>query len=348
MSDSTHAPEPEGVSRQKLLPLIRDFYDRGALWLFEDPQNLRDFLRLLAPELAERLDFTRARRENRSFIPADLQEQESDLIVSVPFIEDPEREVWIYLLLEHQSKPDPLMGLRLYRYMGELWALQRREREDQKIPPSERRLRPIVPLVFHTGEGAWSTPIGLTHLMDLPPELERFVPKWDTPLLNLHQTAPETLTETAGALGWALRVLQAEKAPLAEMDRVLTEAIARLEELSEERAGQWKRVVWFLLLLMHNRREERGLVDRVVEQAKRSKFREREEVAAMGLTVAEQLKAEGELRACRHILRLQLEERFGALPAELERTIESIDDLQRLQSALRQVLHVKSLAELDL
>jgi hypothetical protein len=83
MSDSTHAPEPEGVSRQKLLPLIRDFYDRGALWLFEDPQNLRDFLRLLAPELAERLDFTRARRENRSFIPADLQEQESDLIVSV-------------------------------------------------------------------------------------------------------------------------------------------------------------------------------------------------------------------------------------------------------------------------
>jgi hypothetical protein len=205
-----------------------------------------------------------------------------------------------------------------------------------------------VPLVFHTGEGAWSTPIGLTHLMNLPAELERFVPQWDTPLLNLHQTAPETLTETAGALGWALRVLQAEKAPLAEMDRVLTEAIARLEELSEERAGQWKRVVWFLLLLMHNRREERGLVDRVVEQAKRSKFREREEVAAMGLTVAEQLEAKGELRACRHILRLQLEERFGALPAELERTIESIDDLQRLQSGLRQVLHVKSLAELDL
>jgi len=87
---------------------------RGNLWLFEDPQNLRDLLRLLVPELADRLDFARARRENRSFIPADLQEQESDLIVSIPFLGEPGREVWIYLLLEHQSKPDPAMGLRLY------------------------------------------------------------------------------------------------------------------------------------------------------------------------------------------------------------------------------------------
>jgi hypothetical protein len=95
-------------------------------------------------------------------------------------------------------------------------------------------------------------------------------------------------------------------------------------------------------------REERQLVDRVVEQATRSEFREREEVAVMGLTVAEQLKAEGELHACRQILRLQLEERFGSLPADLEREIESIDDLQRLRAGLRQVLHVKSLAELEL
>jgi hypothetical protein len=164
----------------------------------------------------------------------------------------------------------------------------------------------------------------------------------------LHQTAPDTLTETAGALGWALRVLQVETAPLAEIDRVLTEAITRLEELPEERADQWQRVVWFLPLLMHNRREEPALVARVVEQAKQSKFREREEIAAMGLTVAQQLEAKAELRAFRQILRLQLAERFGVLPAELEQTIESIEDLQRLQSALRQVLHVKSLAELAL
>src|SRR5207244_9156956 len=42
----------------------------------------------------------------------------------VPFLGFPDREVWIYRLLEHQSKHDPMMGLRLYDYMGELWRLQ--------------------------------------------------------------------------------------------------------------------------------------------------------------------------------------------------------------------------------
>src|SRR2546428_2302639 len=239
-------PTPSSDPKLALLPLIREFYDRGNLWLFEDPQNLRDLLRLLVPELADRLDFARARRENRSFIPADLQEQESDLIVSVPFLGEPGREVWIYLLLEHQSKPDLEMGLRLYLYMSELWKLQQRAWEDKRLPPSERRLWPIVPLVFYTGAGSWSTPITLKHLMDLPADLERYVQDWETPLLCLHETSPEMLTEIAGAVGWALRVLQAEKAPLVEIDRVLTEAMAGVESRSTEAAGQWKRVAWSL------------------------------------------------------------------------------------------------------
>jgi hypothetical protein len=82
MLEPGHDPSLSSDARLALLPLIREFYDRGNLWLFEDPQNLRDLPRLLVPELADGLDFARARRENRSFIPADLQEQESDLIHS--------------------------------------------------------------------------------------------------------------------------------------------------------------------------------------------------------------------------------------------------------------------------
>jgi hypothetical protein len=173
------------------------------------------------------------------------------------------------------------------------------------------------------------------------------VPAWETPLLSLHQMSADTLTRLAGAVGWALRVLQVEKAPLAEIERVLTRAMAGLECLSDEQAEQWKRVAWFLLLLVFHRREERELVDRVVEPAKQSKFREREEVAAMGLTVAEQLEATAELRSYRHMLCLLLEERFGPLPADLRQRIAGIDDLRRLQAALRQIAHVNSLAELQ-
>jgi len=55
------------------LPPIREFNDRATLWLLEDPANLRDLLQICEPDLAPLLDFTRAERVNRSFIPADLQ-----------------------------------------------------------------------------------------------------------------------------------------------------------------------------------------------------------------------------------------------------------------------------------
>ncbi len=99
-------------------PPVREFNDRATLWLLEDPMNLRDLLRIHRPDLAEHLDFAQALRINRSFIPADSQREEADLIFRVPFLvaggegRSPSA-VWIYLLLEHQSRPDAAMTLRL-------------------------------------------------------------------------------------------------------------------------------------------------------------------------------------------------------------------------------------------
>jgi hypothetical protein len=136
--------------RQARPEIIREFEDREAQWLLEDPENVRGILQLRDPALAERLDFARAERVNRTFVPADLRKRESDLIFRVPFLDDAaagHRVVWVFVLLEHQSEPDPLMGLRLYLYMGQLWDLQCRGWESSRIPVSQRQLSPIVPLV---------------------------------------------------------------------------------------------------------------------------------------------------------------------------------------------------------
>jgi hypothetical protein len=305
--------------------VIREFNDRGTLWLLEDPVHVRGVLQILEPDLAERLDFDRAERVNRSFIPADLQKRESDLIFRVPFTGDESsREVWVYVLLEHQSQPDPLMGLRLYLYMGHVWESQQRHWHDANLPAEERRLHPIIPLVFYTGTGTWSDPIGLASLMDLPAELERFIPRWETLFLNLHATPPETLTRFATAVGRALQVLQAEQAPLAELERVVADAMAGLEGLSEEQAGQWLRVAWFLVLLLYHRRtegESASLIEQLREQASFSKFRLREEMYRMEPTYAEVLEQRGVARALRRALELVLTERFGALPADVRQRV---------------------------
>jgi hypothetical protein len=84
MSDP-NAPNPSPASPNIPSPeLIREFPDRGTQWLLEDPVQLRDLLQLLQPQLAQRLDVSRAERINRTMRPPDLQKQESDLIFRIP------------------------------------------------------------------------------------------------------------------------------------------------------------------------------------------------------------------------------------------------------------------------
>jgi hypothetical protein len=70
-----------------------------------------------------------------------------------------------------------------------------------------------------------------------------------------------------------------------------------------------------------------------------------------GLTYEQELMrdffAEGELRSHRRILRGLLEDRFGALPAELLTRIESAN-LEMLEKAIRQVTRPNSPDELQL
>jgi hypothetical protein len=274
-----------GPERQPAFPsprVIREFNDRGTLWLLEDPTNLRDLIQVLEPELAARLDIARAERINRSFIPADLQKEESDLIFRMRFRAGDEADgaaLLIYLLLEHQSKPDPLMGLRLYHYMGQLWDTQRREWQDAGRAPSELRLTPVLPIVFYTGQDAWNALPSLTSLMAVPQELEEMVPHWRTLFLPLQNIHPDRLTRIDTAIGYVLRVLQVERAPRAELEKSLRAALSGLEGLPLEQSAQWLRAAWYLVLLVYHRRpqpEYNELVQLIRTQTAVSRFHERQ------------------------------------------------------------------------
>jgi hypothetical protein len=332
---------------------MREWEDRSAQWLFEDPENVGGLLQIQDPELAEQLDFSRAERVNRTFVPANLRKKESDLIYRVPFRADAEggQEVWVYVLVEHQSEPDPLMGLRLYLYMGHLWDLERRQWTRRRLPRERRRLHPIIPIIFYTGEQRWEVPIDLASLMDLPAVCERFVPRWETLMLPLHETPAETLTRFATAIGWALRVWQAEKLPLAEIERVLAEAMAGLEGLTEEQAGQWLQVAQFFVQLITYRREERELTDLIATQVHQSKFRERTEVMNLGMTIYERAVAEGEAkgeeRGLRQALKMVLTTRFGPLPPEIEMAVD-VADAGRLNAWLPLAASAAALEEIEI
>ena len=118
-------------------PTIREFFDRGVLWLLESPENFHDFLLLLSDEITAHLDFSSADRINRSFVADDLHKLEADLLYKMPF-RDEQRDVFVYLLLEHQSTPDRFIVKRFNSYMNRVWETEQRHWDDHSIPSADR------------------------------------------------------------------------------------------------------------------------------------------------------------------------------------------------------------------
>jgi hypothetical protein len=333
---------------------IREFADRGIVWLLESPESLRGLIQLAAAWLAESLDFSRAERQNRSFVPDDLHRREADIVFRVPFRRG-EGEVWIYVLVEHQSRPDPAMGLRLLSYMVQLWEVQRKPADADSRPPLQ--ISPIVPIIFYTGRRKWETAPTLGSLMRLPAELEAFVPRFDILFLSLRDLGIDALTDTPVA--HVLASLLAADEPVERLAEVLRRAVAQIDPLFDSRHADWARLMHFLVLLVRHKREpgERDSLYNIVREVVDE--RRWREVEKMGMTDAQVLVAkgrregrqegrqEGRREGRTEILLEMLEAKFGPLPQTVAPRISTLSD-RDLSALTRKVLTAASLHELGL
>ena len=332
---------------------IEQFADRSTRWLLEDKENVRGLLEIVAEHLVGHLDFSQLSHINRSFIPDNLREQESDLVYSVPFhSESKTEELLIYILIEHQSTVDVTMGFRVLFYMTQIWDFQRREWESNNVPRSQWRLRPIIPIVFYTGEQRWQTPLTLSAVMDLPDVLSEFVPTFETLFLSVKDTDATELTRTDHPFGWLLTVVQKEHADREEIRIALMEAVAHIDTLDQEKAQQWRRAIFYLYLLILHRRpnEEHDELQTLVHQQIQETSR-REEGETMAQTMAEYLIEQGEERgqtqAKRDAVLKLLRLRFDTVPESVSSRITSIRSLSRLDSLFEKAATVETLDDID-
>ena len=332
---------------------IEHFPDRSLRRLLQDREYVRGLVQIIAPDIETFLDFSQITYQKRSFISKALQERESDVLLSVPFQENTDatdsEALLIYILIEHQSTVDKTMGFRLLSYMVQIWESQRREWETKKLPENERRLQPILPILFYTGDRPWSVPVSLTAIMDVPEILERFVPSFDTLFLGVKETEAETLTQFGHPLGWLLRVLQKEHADETEINEALADAMSHIALVDEDFAPQVAEALrYFVQLIFHRRsRDERdALVDIIRQHIQNSK-----ELETMAQTTAEFLieqgieqgKVEGKQDTILKFLQLQ----FQHVPETLSREIRNIDNLTLLDTLLEQAMTAQSLEEID-
>ncbi|MEZ4438913.1 MAG: Rpn family recombination-promoting nuclease/putative transposase [Polyangiaceae bacterium] len=151
---------PDGPSSKSSQP-----HDSLFRYVFSDPQNAEGELRTALPaEVVSRLDWSTLRVVDGTLVDEEARHLYSDLIFEVE-VAEVELPVLLYVLVEHQSRSDPLMGLRLLRYMGRLWGRWLRKHAGATKLPA------ILPLVVHHDAVRWSAPRSFHELVDLPAEL---------------------------------------------------------------------------------------------------------------------------------------------------------------------------------
>jgi predicted transposase YdaD len=181
-------------------------HDRFFRRVFADPEHATGELRaVLPPALAARLDWSSLRLLPATFVDPSLAELRADLLFGASVAG---REVLIYVLLEHQSRAEAFMPLRLLGYLVRIWEDYRRDN------PQARRLPPIVPVVVHHSEGGWAEPVAFEALLeadgDLLEALRPHVPCFSFALDDLSVARDDELRGRAmSALGrvalWCLK-----------------------------------------------------------------------------------------------------------------------------------------------
>ena len=340
-------------------PKIRNFFhipvahfpDISTRWLFKEKNNIRGLIEIIAQDLVEYIDFDQLEELNRSFISDTLREQESDMVFSVPFrTPSHEDNLYIYILLEHQSTIDPIMPFRVLFYMCQIWDAQRREFESKNVSRHEWRLCPILPIVFYTGAQPWQTSFSLNTLIELPDALSRFVPQFDTLFLDVKDTTEKELTETDHPFGFLLTVLKNEKADKHGLIEVLEKVLPIFEGLD---TVQHRNALIYLshLILFRRLPDER---DELMDLVKT--YTQDPEVENMVHSTAEMLekrgieqgREEGRINAMQTSILELLQHHFGLIPETIINQINAIQNIQLLDTIFKQALTATTLDDIDL
>ncbi|MDC8760271.1 Rpn family recombination-promoting nuclease/putative transposase [Janthinobacterium fluminis] len=299
-------------------------HDTGYRQLFAHPEMVRDLLAGFLPyPWAKDLDLRAFERVNASYASDTGRQRHDDMVWRLRLGAD---WIYVYLLLEFQSRNDPWMALRMQVYVGLLCQdlVKRHELSRQgKLPP-------ILPVVLYNGAAPWRASTDLAQLMLAPPEgLAPLQPEQRYLLIDQSSYDSATLAEQRNLIAAVFR-LQRSRAY-----KDIRNVIASLAAWLKHGECESLRTTLTHWIAAHLQRQFSGLDMPSLEQFSeveimlKQEFKSWEEeweynAIQKGLKRGlRQGRQEGRLQADRAWLESLLHKRFGNMPPSIGARIEA-------------------------
>ncbi len=135
---------------------------------------IQDLLREIVGEgWVERIDFASGEKVDASFVSSKYESRESDVIWKLRR-HDGGEPVYVYVLLEFQSRPDPSMPVRFMGYVSLFY----QSLMAGQPAAANRKLPPVIPVLLYNGTEPWNVATDLGSLIgDLDPSAEIYRPQ---------------------------------------------------------------------------------------------------------------------------------------------------------------------------
>lgn len=339
-------------------------HDNGYKLLFSHASVVADVLRgFVKEDWVREVDFESLERVEGSYVSEKLRSRESDMVWRVKWRG---QSLYVYVLLEFQSRVERFMAVRVMGYLSMLY----QDLIKQKALTSTGKLPPVFLLVLYNGTRRWRAALDVADLIEpVPGGLEAYRPHLRYALLDEAQVPdmePESERNVAAAL------FRLEKSRDAEEFRRVVGQMASDPQLDES----FRRSVhaWLTQVLIPVKfpglplSEARSLkeVDAMLAESVKKWTRDwkeegRQEGLQKGLqkglktglqkglqTGLQKGRQEGGVQAFQDFLLSEMADRFGPVPPAMRRRVKSVQDLDELKTLVKRLNVASSLDDLGL
>jgi predicted transposase/invertase (TIGR01784 family) len=309
-------------------------HDTGYKMLFSHPEMVADLLQgFVHEDWVAQLDFSTLEKVPASFISSKRHKRESDVIWRLRW-RGRDQWLYVYLLLEFQSKPDPFMAVRIMTYVGLLY--QELIRQHQLTPSG--LLPPVLPIVLYNGNALWGAAQEIAELVEtVPGGLESYRPRLRYCLLDEGRIA---LSELESLRNLTAALIRLERSRNPEDVQGVLESLTQW--LNEPEHSELRRSfsTWVNQVLLPGRMPRVKIPEAADLEEVKSMLAERV------VEWTQEWKQQGideSAKTLREVLLSRLEQRFGSLPAETRQRVEAVGSIEELAELIARSVTAPSL-----
>lgn len=314
------------------------------LKVFRDKDNTKHFLKKhLSLDILKHIDLDTLYLENVSFLDDNLRKHFSDLVFSVMVGQDEYPKAKVYLLFEHKSSPESLVGMQVLRYM----ALQWKELYDQGHVRGGK-LPPIIPIVIYQGRGFWQARASFQDIVDIPSNaFKAVVPDFTFAFFNVRTVDEQKVQENVVLKFYVAMIKSLDLPGLKELLPQLTQG---LYESLETRTALEYIEIFFKYLTKATDKVDQDDYKRALKILPEGGENIMNTLAEQWIREGEQRgeqrgELRGEIKGQQDMLITAVQEKFGTVHPEIVNKIRSIQSKETIQGLFRDVFRLGNFQE---